>query len=480
MSKRQLSSVRIVLYVALAAALSGLSPGTAAGEEATWRVIASDSFIFRGRIQTMDLGTAQSFVRGLKVRTHGPRMTFSSLRVRYAGGRPQPVRRRIRLGSGEESQQIPVPEDGKFVDEIVLIPDVSAPRRARIRVEILGLQTETDARRIRGAPPPPVSTGDDDAQSEKKSDKKSGKPATADGPTADAADRETADARPDDRTETAAATAGSGPARDNPAAMRMDPEQKPEAPPAPSPAERTALGTPPTKGGGLLLASSRLSRDGNAAGISLDDRAGQFRSLALRLSGSNVFIEAVTVRYRDGSQSRARFGTMLFRNTRSRWFSTEPDRLADALEIAYRPVDGDSGANARIDVLGHVADDWLAPNGRARRLDPQGWMLIAAGSSGQLRRAGGRLPAARNRGGYGALRVVAGDRVLQNASLIVAFADGDERRLEPGSTRRGADAQAEGIAIGHAAPIEHLQLAVSDAAWRRLGDGQSYEVWVRF
>ena len=122
-----------------------LANPTVAQEQATtptqsgWKVIAKKSIRFCGLIQRIDLKQLGQPVRGLKIRTRGRRMTFSSIKVRFRNGRIHNERRRIRLKSGEASGAIATGAKARLVDEVILIPDVSAPRRRAIGVEILAL-----------------------------------------------------------------------------------------------------------------------------------------------------------------------------------------------------------------------------------------------------------------------------------------------------------------------------------------------------
>ena len=65
-------------------------------------------------------------------------MIFTSSKVRFCNGHLHNERRLIRLKSGEASGAFAVAK-ARLVDEIILIPDVSAPRRRANGFEILAL-----------------------------------------------------------------------------------------------------------------------------------------------------------------------------------------------------------------------------------------------------------------------------------------------------------------------------------------------------
>ena len=105
-----------------------------------WKIIAKKSIRLRGLIQRIDLKKLEQPVRGLKVRTRGRQVIFTSSKVRFHNGLLHKERRLIRLKSGEASGAFATVAKARLVDEVILIPDVSAPRRRANGFEKLALR----------------------------------------------------------------------------------------------------------------------------------------------------------------------------------------------------------------------------------------------------------------------------------------------------------------------------------------------------
>ncbi len=524
----------LAAILASLAVLAG-APGAAAADNATWRVIGKQGFVFRGHIKRVQLGQTKSFVHGLKVRTFGRRMTFSSLEIIYAGGEKQRVRRRVRLNNGEESRVIDVPEGGRFVDEVVLIPDVSAPRRNLIQVEILGLQSDVDAQRVRGQP---EATAQEREATRSETAKSQvvvpARPAAAtdkaaENKNADIADRSVATAPPSkaanggreragtalevanqdarvpalaeaDATSRKAGQTASSTLENEPGAgsVTQEPSERVPEGQRPDTSDIANLDTqpnqatqqaappskvqtgPPTKGGSLLVAATRLRPQEPQSVVDLGPSAAALDKFAFRISGGSFFVEDVKIHYDEGVAGAVRFGTQLFRNTRSRWIPADPKRIVRKIVIRHRSIDQTRRSVPRVEVLAHVGDRWLAPDGGAHRLSRGDWILLAARSINDLQHNRGWLPAARNRGGFRKMRAISTAGRLAERTLTVVFADGKKQELPAPTRQRASRDHPTGRELNNTAPIERLKIAVSERTLSRLSGNARFEVWVKF
>ena len=425
----------VAASVLLAMAI-GVSPSVA---EEQWRVIAKKSVVFRGLIQRIDLEAANSFVRGVRVRTRGRRMIFSSLGIRYADGREHRERRRIRLDSGQASKPINLDGDGRFVDEIILIPDASAPRRRAFVVEILGLQKPEDQNRssFDRAEPAVVESG-----------------------------RKLEDAA------SAGEVAPELPVKANRPLPAASVEF--EAPLRPKP---TIVLGKPSKGGDVLIVAANLRRPSDGiTRIGLPERQARFAKLRIGLSGSDVFVERVVIIYDDDSRSKESLGVLIQRNTRSRWLELDDRRFIVGLEIQQR-ADSNRFGSARVEVLGRLANDWLSPDAAGNE-DGDGWRLIAAQSGRALGLAAGVMSVASNRGGLRQLRVLQDGRMILPQKLFVRYATGIEKAVvlpQPGRKAVAATA----IDLADRAPIDGLRATFRVGRGARLDPSARIEVWAR-
>ena len=146
---------------------------------------------------------------------------------------------------------------------------------------------------------------------------------------------------------------------------------------------RTAAHKPPVKlgeptpGDGLMIATTALRSNETKRVLTLDRRVTKFRKIAVRTSGRSVFVETITIVYDDGTRSLENFGVKLFRNTRSRWFSSVSDHFIRSIEVRYREAKGRGGSGTTLTFFGKAADRWLVPSSRATSLN-DGWVLLAS------------------------------------------------------------------------------------------------------
>ncbi len=442
-----------------------MAPTVGAMAAESWRQIAAGDFVFRGQIQRIDLTRPLRFVRGLKIRTRGRRMTFSSVRVVYGDGQTQPVRRRIRLLSGQTSAVIDVPAPGKFVKQIVLVPDISAPRRHRIRVEILGLQDDDDMQRRPGDADVSNTSGELAPIPARKTDAKAQQAAATKDANARSLDHETDNRRAGEPDEPG--KHGTRRRIANTATAANEAKHL----------SAVVLGQP-TNGATVLIGALPIEAQATQSQIVFDKPLAKFAQLRLRPTGANLFLENVAITYDDETRASARFGVSLFRNTTSRRIAIDPKRFVRSVLFNHRPVDGIRRRGIRIQLYATLADHWLLPTSEGARLN-DGWLLLAAREGQYLARSGGRLPVARNRGGFGELRVTGASGAMKRAKLNIRFAgrpNGGMVQRVAGTTKGWHST----VELAQRAPIAGLEFELGRRALQSLPATARVAVWVRF
>ncbi len=510
MTEHFLSRARGTLHlgaraVLAAVALSLLSGVTAAQESApkatqsNWQAIAKQSIVFRGLIRRINLATKTDPVLGLKIRTRGRRMTFSSIEVRYRDGKIQRVRRRIRLDSGEFSAVFAESSEGRFIDEVVLIPDVSAPRRRAINVEIhaliaiekpaktnaLASQSTTQSPRESTKELSVTSRTTNDPASQKTpagtTQQKSVEPAlpqqgrmrrSENGVAAASAPSSAAKPRDSDPTTTTAAR--------NTLASTTNtidlPSPRPKSEPSPQPVDppTVRLGQP-TTGGNVLIGLGALSPSDSPMRFEIKAEPRRFRRLHLHISARDVRIDHLVLQYTDGSLRKEPFDVVLLRNTRSRWISADATKLLKEVIIHSVASDTSKGA-ARVELLAKPAAEALLPDA-VQSTNSDGWVLIAAQSGRVLRNSEGRMPVAANRGGFRQLRLKRLGRLPRPSALILRpnSEGGETVSLQTGRTDKDLD-----LPTSQRLPIADVSLRLSARAIQQLPASGIYQIWAKY
>jgi hypothetical protein len=84
---------------------------------------------------------------------------------------------------------------------------------------------------------------------------------------------------------------------------------------------------------------------------------------------------------------------------------------------------------ARIEVYGQLARDWLGPKGRGREYN-EGWVLLAAQTASRfLRTEVDTIPVGRNEGLFKRVRVTVKDRALVFDRLHIVYGNNEEEEI---------------------------------------------------
>ncbi|MEM6496357.1 MAG: hypothetical protein AAF709_06495, partial [Pseudomonadota bacterium] len=379
-------------------------------------------------------------------------------------------------------------------DEIILIPDVSAPRRRTIGVEILA---QLD--RVLSTPAA-ISAKDKKVPQEQlaNSTDTQGNNRFADqegvSPTRQAEQSGQLDRKPLDRRQKSRA-AKKVPALAKPGTKKVVtdvtttsvnrlaatstvvdlPSQRPavdskEEQKAPA---KISLGKA-TGGGELLLSAGAISQRESSTSFAIQTHPKRFERIRMHLAAQNLRVDKLVVYYDDGSRHKESFDVVLQRNTYSRWIPVDP-KLA-IVKVAVHPVTVTSGkAVARIEVLGEPTLDALLP-GAAARSENDGWLLIAAQSGRGIRDFNGQVPVSRNRGGFSKLRLARTGRLPRPAQLALQISDAGSETAELTISKSDIIA----LPPTQRGPIESVKLSLPASALNRLSNTGIYQLWAKY
>lgn len=163
---------------------------------------------------------------------------------------------------------------------------------------------------------------------------------------------------------------------------------------------------------------------------------GKFKRIRLRVLGNDVHINALKVIYIDGETSDLAIDADVKANTKTGWLDLKPDRFIRELEVSYRSRPNFKG-QARVEVTGQYADDWLGPNGEGRKFN-QGWVLLGAQTAGFTGFDRDTITVGKNEGGFSRLKIEAKERAITLREVRVKYFSGPDEvfsmneRVDPG------------------------------------------------
>jgi hypothetical protein len=163
---------------------------------------------------------------------------------------------------------------------------------------------------------------------------------------------------------------------------------------------------------------------------------GKFNRIRLRVLGNDVHVNALRVVFVDGQQQNFAVDADLKANTRSEWFDIDGDRFIREIQMTYRAHPNFQG-QARVEVTGEYAKDWLGAKGEGRNYH-QGWVLLGAQTAGFTGFDRDVIAIGENEGGFSRLRIEAIDRAITLKEIRVKYLTGADEvftmreRVDPG------------------------------------------------
>ncbi|MBR2535290.1 MAG: DUF2541 family protein [Hyphomicrobium sp.] len=314
---------------------------------------------------SIDVSKAKGGYKAIRVRNaQGRLFDLQRVQIVYADGSVHNEDRQIDMWQGERSRLINPTEDSYFVDQVNI---TQTPGEGRGRLQILGVQDSEGRRMERGggrpsAPPP--SRGDD---------------------------RPVASTLPVRPTTSQPTTVAPGSA---------------------------------ISGGDILFGAQYVGFGVDRDVIRVGNEIGKFDRIRLRVLDNDIHINEIKVVYANGETDALAVNADIPKNSRTNWIDLKGNRFIKEIQMVYRSRPSFSG-QARIEVFGQYAANWLGPQGEGRKYN-QGWVLLGAQTAGFVGFDKDVIPVGRNEGGFRRMRVTVRDRAITLNEVKVIYTDGSD------------------------------------------------------
>ncbi|MEO0797941.1 MAG: hypothetical protein AAFY53_01900, partial [Pseudomonadota bacterium] len=275
----------------------------------------------------INMSDMRGAVRALRIRTPSEPLLLTNFRIVYTDGTVADDVRRINLLAGERTRATDVSSEDRFVERIELFVDRRTADVPSVRVQVLARQTRR-GRRLRR----PSEAGSEET--------------------------------PVASVRQPAPVTRQVQERARPSGTILD-------------SERDEL---ETGRGEVLFGVQRvgLGLDRDVVRVSSD--VGKFQRFRLRVLENDVFVNSVSVVYRDGSTDTVAVNAEILRNTTSGWFRISETKFVSEVRLDYRARANFRG-RARVELFGEFAPRWLGANGEGRKFN-DGWVLLGAQTAG--------------------------------------------------------------------------------------------------
>ena len=170
--------------------------------------------------------------------------------------------------------------------------------------------------------------------------------------------------------------------------------------------------------------------------IKVGGDVGKFDRIRLRVLGNDIHINALKVVYVEGDAQDVAVDADIKANTKTKWFELKGDHFIREIQMLYRSRPNLKG-QARVEVTGQFAKDWLGAGGEGRKYN-EGWVLLGAQTAGFTGFDRDTIPVGANEGGFSRLRVTAKDRAITLREVRVKYFTGPDEvftmneRVDPG------------------------------------------------
>lgn len=321
---------------------------------------------------TIDVRQAKGAYKGIRVRNAmGKLFDLQRVQIVYSDGSVHDEDRQIDMYRGERSRPINPTYESRFIDQINITQE---PGYGRGRLQIIGIQ-DREGRRM------------------------------------DRSDRDVASSEPDrpsrrrpERTESSDLTVRPT----VPVATKATPGQA-------------------TAGGDVLFGAQNVGFLTDRDVIRVGNEVGKFAKIRLRVLDNDIHITEMKVVYNNGESDTLAVNADIPKNSRTNWIDLRGDRFIKEIQLVYRSRPNFNG-QARIEVFGRYAPNWLGSSGEGRKYN-QGWLLLGAQTAGFVGFDKDIIPVASNQGGFRRLRVTVRDRAITLNEVKIIYADGTDETV---------------------------------------------------
>ncbi len=221
---------------------------------------------------------------------------------------------------------------------------------------------------------------------------------------------------------------------------RRDGEPAAAAAATPQAAERTkpsdAKPDERSKGGDVMFGYRDVGFGMDQDTIRVGSENGKFSRLRLRVLKNDVFVNSMKVVYNDGTSDDIVLNAQVKQGARSQWYDVKATEFIREIHLLYRSRPNFSG-QARVEVSGQYAPDWLAASGEGRKFN-EGWVMLGAQSAGMFGVSSIKafgfdrdvIPVGANEGGFKKIRVKVRNRSITLKELRVVYYDGPDTVID--------------------------------------------------
>lgn len=158
--------------------------------------------------------------------------------------------------------------------------------------------------------------------------------------------------------------------------------------------------------------------------IKVGGDVGKFGRIRLRVIGNDIHIDSLRVIYVDGESEDIAIDADVRANTKTGWFDLNRNDFIREIQMVYSSRANLKG-QARVEVTGQYADDWLGTDGEGRKYN-EGWVLLGAQTAGFTGFDRDTITVGENEGGFTRLRVTAKDRAITLREVRVKYFTGPD------------------------------------------------------
>jgi hypothetical protein len=163
---------------------------------------------------------------------------------------------------------------------------------------------------------------------------------------------------------------------------------------------------------------------------------GKFERIRLRVLGNSIHIKSLKVIYVDGSTQDLAIDARIRANRKTDWFELKGEQFIREIQMIYRSKPSLKG-QARVEVTGQFAKDWLGTSGEGRKYN-EGWVLLGAQTAGFTGFDRDTITVGKNEGGFTRIRVEAKERPITLREIRIKYYEGPDEvfkmreRVDPG------------------------------------------------